>query len=380
MFGLSSHSDRLRPGEFWALSDVSFELKKGESLGIIGSNGAGKTTLLKLLNGIFWPDNGRITVRGKVGALIAVGAGFHPLLTGRENIYVNGAILGMSKKEVDTKFDSIVEFADIGDFLDVPVKHYSSGMFVRLGFAVAVHCEPDILLVDEVLAVGDTDFQVKCYQRMHDIKEKGTTIILVSHNEYTIREQTTNCLYINNGKMRFLGPSEVGISLYIKETFERRAKRSISGQIPSSQIPKKAEIVSLKFFDRSWNEISFIESGQELNIALECAIREHLSDPIFCVEFESDQGFMYSANSHYENVRFGNYPLGRIMVKINIPSLHLPNNNYSCSATIAEGDVANLIDWHDLLYKLIVGRARNARGPLKLPTRWDLEGLEERIG
>jgi len=158
-FGLSSHSDELRKDEFWAVDEVSFEVKKGETLGMIGPNGSGKTTMLKMLNGIFWPDKGKIAVKGRVGALIEVGAGFHPLLTGRENVYINAAILGMTKKETDKKFDDIIKFADIGDFLDVPVKHYSSGMFVCLGFAVAVHCEPEILLVDEVLAVGDLHLQ-----------------------------------------------------------------------------------------------------------------------------------------------------------------------------------------------------------------------------
>ena len=156
--GLSSRSSRLRKDEFWAVDDVSFEVSRGETVGIIGPNGSGKTTLLKMLNGIFWPDKGKITVKGKVGALIAVGAGFHPALTGRENIYVNAAILGMTKKEVEERFDNILKFADIGDFLDTPVKYYSSGMYVRLGFAVAAHCDPDILLVDEVLAVGDAGF------------------------------------------------------------------------------------------------------------------------------------------------------------------------------------------------------------------------------
>jgi len=180
--GQSSHSHRLRKQEFWAVDDVSFEVKKGETLGIIGPNGAGKTTLLKMLNGIFWPDKGKITIKGRVGALIAVGAGFHPMLSGRENIYINGAILGMTKKDVDAKFDDIVEFADIGDFLDTPVKFYSSGMFVRLGFAVAIHCEPDILLVDEVLAVGDRNFQIKCFRKMHELKKKeDVSIVLVSH-------------------------------------------------------------------------------------------------------------------------------------------------------------------------------------------------------
>ena len=157
--GLKSCSDTLREGEFWALNDVSFEVKKGETLGIVGANGSGKSTLLKLLNGIFMPDKGRIEINGRVGALIEVGAGFHPMLTGRENIYVNGAILGMSKKEIDKKFDEIVDFADIGDFIDSPVKHYSSGMYVRLGFAIASHADLDILMVDEVLAVGDFRFK-----------------------------------------------------------------------------------------------------------------------------------------------------------------------------------------------------------------------------
>src|SRR4030042_894305 len=191
MFGLASHSERLKNGEFWALDDVSFDVKKGETLGIIGANGSGKTTLLKLLNGIFWPDRGRIAIKGKVGVLIEVGAGFHPLLTGRENIYINSAILGMTKKEVDKKFDVIVEFSDIGEFLDTPVKYYSSGMFVRLGFAIAVHCEPDILLIDEVLAVGDIRFQVKCFGRVQEFKETGKTMILVTHDMGDIQKHTT---------------------------------------------------------------------------------------------------------------------------------------------------------------------------------------------
>ena len=186
MFGLSSHSEKLRKNEFWAVDDVTFEIKKGETLGIIGANGSGKTTLLKMLNGIFWPDKGKIFVNGRVGALIQVGAGFHPMLTGRENVYINAAILGMSKKEVDEKFDDIVEFADIGNFLDTPVKFYSSGMFVRLGFAIAVHCEPNILLVDEVLAVGDEGFQNKCFNKIGELKKKETTTILVSHNMHII--------------------------------------------------------------------------------------------------------------------------------------------------------------------------------------------------
>ena len=214
--GLGSHSDKLRKNEFWALDDISFEVKKGETLGIIGPNGSGKTTLLKLLNGIFWPDKGKISVKGKVGALIEVGAGFHPLLTGRENIYINAAILGMTKEETDKKFDAVVEFADIGDFLDVPVKHYSSGMFVRLGFAVAVHCEPDILLVDEVLAVGDEGFQNKCFNKIGELRKNGTTTILVSHNMHTISTFTEKAIFLNNGKSKYFRNVAEAIKKYTK--------------------------------------------------------------------------------------------------------------------------------------------------------------------
>ena len=204
--GLRPKSGRLRRKEFWAVDDVSFELKKGETLGLIGPNGAGKTTILKMLNGIVLPDKGSIRIKGRVGALIQLGAGFHPQLTGRENIYINGAILGMGKREIDKKFDAIVEFADIGDFLNTPVKFYSSGMFVRLGFAVAVHCEPDILVVDEVLAVGDTAFRRKSSERMKELIADGnTSIILVSHNMQTIEAIADKAILLNCGKILYFG-------------------------------------------------------------------------------------------------------------------------------------------------------------------------------
>ncbi|GAI09374.1 unnamed protein product, partial [marine sediment metagenome] len=206
----------MRRKEFWAVDDVSFELKKGETLGLIGPNGAGKTTILKMLNGIILPDRGSIRMKGRVGALIQIGAGFHPQLTGRENIYINGSILGMSKREIDKKFDAIVEFADIGDFLDSPVKHYSSGMFVRLGFAVAVHCEPDILLVDEVLAVGDEGFQTKCFNKIGELKKNGTTAILVSHNMHIVSTFTQKVILLNNAKPKYFNYVADGVKGYTK--------------------------------------------------------------------------------------------------------------------------------------------------------------------
>lgn len=214
LLGMSSKPEWLRKNEFWALRDISFEVQKGETLGVIGPNGSGKTTLLKMLNGIFWPDHGLVRIRGQVGALIEVGAGFHPLLTGRENIYVSAAIMGLKKKEVERQFNAIVDFADIGEFLDVPVKHYSSGMFVRLGFAVAVHCRPDILLVDEVLAVGDEGFQRKCFDKVGELKRAGTTPIIVSHNMRLVSAFSDRVLLLDHGRAKYYTEPEQGIKSY----------------------------------------------------------------------------------------------------------------------------------------------------------------------
>jgi lipopolysaccharide transport system ATP-binding protein len=215
ILGIEGNANILRKEEFWALNNVSFEIKKGETLGIIGANGSGKSTLLKLLNGIMMPDKGKITVKGKVGALIAIGAGFHPMLTGRENIYINGTILGMSRKEIDRKFDEIIDFADIGDFLDTPVKNYSSGMYVRLGFAVAVHSEPDILLVDEVLSVGDVDFQKKSLQKMQEIAKSDKVVIFVSHNLESISSFTQRAIYLKNGQVQLISGTNRAVRKYL---------------------------------------------------------------------------------------------------------------------------------------------------------------------
>jgi lipopolysaccharide transport system ATP-binding protein len=216
ILGLKTGSQTLRKDEFWSLDDISFEVKRGECLGIIGANGAGKSTLLKMLNGIILPDGGKITMKGKVGALIEVGAGFHPMLSGRENIYINGSILGMSKKEIDDNFNSIVEFAELKDSIDMPVKHYSSGMYVRLGFAIAAHVKPDILILDEVLAVGDIAFVAKCFQHLSSIK-KDTAIILVSHDMRNISRICDNALFIEGGKQLYSGSTAKAINCYRRE-------------------------------------------------------------------------------------------------------------------------------------------------------------------
>lgn len=206
--------DGLREGEFWAVSDVSFRLHRGETLGLIGHNGAGKTTLLRMLNGLIRPDRGRIEAAGRMQALIALGAGFNPVLTGRENIYVNAAVLGIPRAEVDRRFESIVEFSGVGEFIDAPVQSYSSGMSVRLGFAVAAHMNPDVLLVDEVLAVGDYGFQSKCYNKIGELKGRGTGIILVSHNMHTISTFADRVLLLNRGRGELFAHVPEGVKAY----------------------------------------------------------------------------------------------------------------------------------------------------------------------
>lgn len=213
MIGIEPDSTQLRIDEFWALKELNFEIKKGETLGLIGVNGSGKTTLLRLLAGIFPPDVGEIIIRGRVGALIAVGAGFHPHMTGRENIYLNGTILGMKQREITSKIQEIIEFADIGDFLDAPVSTYSSGMRVRLGFSIATASIPDILLIDEILAVGDAHFRNKCYKKISEIRE-NSAIILVSHSMEQIFQNCTRCLVLNDGKNIFDGSTTEGIETY----------------------------------------------------------------------------------------------------------------------------------------------------------------------
>lgn len=211
--GMRPNNKELRVDEFWSLHEVSFEVKRGECLGLIGPNGAGKSSLLKILNGIVAPNRGRVSVRGKVGALIEVGAGFHPLLTGRENIYLNGAILGLSRAEINRKFDAIVDFADIDNFIDMPVKHYSSGMHVRLGFAIAAQMEPDILLIDEILAVGDAGFRSKCYNAIGHLAQR-TAIVFVSHSMPMISRLASQTLLIDHGNVAFQGTTTEAIIHY----------------------------------------------------------------------------------------------------------------------------------------------------------------------
>ncbi len=256
--------------EFWALNDVSFEINQGDRVGIIGRNGAGKSTLLKILSRITEPTKGQIKIKGRVASLLEVGTGFHPELTGRENIFLNGAILGMSKAEIRKKFDEIVAFAEVEKFLDTPVKRYSSGMYVRLAFAVAAHLEPEILVVDEVLAVGDAQFQEKCLGKMDNVGKEGRTIIFVSHNMRAVQRLCTKSMLLEKGRSKGINSVSESINSYLLNSKKEQSIEDFIHLPRDSGLGKEARICNVTILDSNNEEIEEINFGQSFWIELEC--------------------------------------------------------------------------------------------------------------
>jgi len=299
VFGGKPVSASLRKQEFWALHQVSFRLDKGEALGIIGLNGAGKSTLLKLLNGIILPDRGEIRMKGRVGALIEVGAGFHPNLTGRENVYVNGAILGMSKRDIDCKLDDIVAFSGIGSFLDTPVKFYSSGMIVRLGFSVVAHLNCDILLVDEVLSVGDIQFRAKCYNKMRELMKKGVTCIIVSHNMYDIRKFCNVVLNLERGRVIGFGDRDEVVDAYLYRTNELGAIRHYSAPILIPHMRKAAPVVleEISVLGSSGQRTKEFNPRDPLVVRLDFEVHEPRNYVLWLEVIGQDGGRVFTLNS-----------------------------------------------------------------------------------
>lgn len=309
----------LRAAEFWSVKNVSFELRRGECLGLIGRNGAGKTTLLKMLNGLIKPDQGRIEIRGRIGALIALGAGFNPILTGRENIYVNASVLGLSKREIEDKLEEIIEFAEIGEFIDSPVQTYSSGMQVRLGFAVATALEPDVLLLDEVLAIGDAAFRSKCYHRIGKLLRK-CAVIFVSHDSVQTSRICDFCLYLKNGEMLALGRTQDVLGEYLGDNRPLRVEPSIVLH-PSVKhfkcVPSKTHIC--------WGELFNVT----LEIDLADSVRSGLS-LLALLDGEASvvqSDFTQQFNDSIQNGR---------EVQLTIGPLHLREGEYGLAVTVLD--------------------------------------------
>lgn len=326
MLRMGSKGEKLRRNEFWAVDDISFELKKGETIGIIGPNGSGKTTLLKMLNGIFWPDIGKISVRGNTGALIAVGAGFHPMLTGRENIYINGAILGLSKKMINEKMDEIIDFADIGEFIDSPVKFYSSGMFVRLGFSIAVTIEPNVLLIDEILSVGDMTFQNKSLQRLASLREKASVVLFVSHNLNHVRNLCDKVIVMDKGKTVFFGKTVDAIIKYYKLIGERKLHTYEKEKAPFFQHFSSGEIAFLDagILDENGLKTKKIKDDENIVCYFDFEMKQY-KDNLICGVGILDENRLNSIRhySHDNDVLIKHLSKGkyRLVVKFETPKL-----------------------------------------------------------
>lgn len=304
--GVKSESDKgkILDNYVWALKNVNFELEKGEVLGIIGKNGAGKSTLLKILSKVTTPTTGQVKVRGRIASLLEVGTGFHPELTGRENIFLNGAILGMTKVEIKSKFDEIVEFSGVEKYIDTPVKRYSSGMYVRLAFAVAAHLEPEILIVDEVLAVGDAEFQKKCLGKMKDVSGQGRTVIFVSHNMNAINDLCTKCIYMKRGSIEMIGETKKIVGNYISESlnFDRSGLNVENYPRPLKKFGHRARITALlitkeKYLWREKPEFSFtVRIDDPLITTVEFGFAINGSNGSRVFTYESNKEFIIPEN------------------------------------------------------------------------------------
>lgn len=366
-----SDATGLRPQEFWAVHDVSFAIKRGEALGIIGPNGSGKSTILKLLSGILRPDRGRYAVQGRLSALIEVGAGFHPDLTGRENVFLNGSILGMTRKEIAGKFNQIVEFAGVEEFIDTPLKHYSSGMAVRLGFAVSAFIEPDVLLVDEVLSVGDTEFRNRCQRRMEQMRRAGVTMILVSHNLNEVRNLCERTLMIFKGRVAMEGPTQKVLEKYhqtvgekIRLDWERDDARHAADQPVKTIALTRAEVL-----DEQGQRVETLHTGAAMVLRIHYDARKRIENPRVDVEliWAAEDFAAAVFDNHLDEVSLG--PLaGRGWIDLRIGPLLLEPNVYAFNIRLS--DPAS--DAHDTLphVRVVVAEAVPIPGIFGLSHSW----------
>lgn len=336
------NSDSNSSDIFWALRDVSFTVKKGEVLGVIGRNGAGKSTLLKILSRITDPTTGRAEIRGKISSLLEVGTGFHPELTGRENVFLNGTVLGMKKKEIDSKFDEIIDFSGVEKFIDTPVKRYSSGMKVRLAFAVAAHLEPEILIIDEVLAVGDAEFQQKCLGKMKSMSKSGRTVLFVSHNMGAVNQLCSSSIMIEKGTVVSEGPSKEIVQQYLSRTFspvDNLDLRNVSDRGGDGRLQFTAVYLQIE----NGEPTKMPMAGEPVDIVLEIESRKSLFPVRFILTIYNEMGIaVIHCNVEASGQRF-RVPKGRSQIICHIPKLPLPFGRYRITVS-AYDDIARL-DW-----------------------------------
>ncbi|MBM9538572.1 ABC transporter ATP-binding protein [Desulfobulbus alkaliphilus] len=374
LLGKNDHQNEssfLRADEFWALQDINFELKRGECLGLIGQNGAGKSTLLKILNGLLKPDTGRIAMRGRVGALIELGTGFNPILSGRENIYINGSVLGFSKQEIDRKLDAIIDFAEIGDFIDMPVKNYSSGMRVRLGFAVAAQMEPDVLLIDEVLAVGDIGFVLKCFNRMDSLLGNAA-IILVSHNMPQVARMCTNLTLMEHGRTIYNSYDIAsGLNLYYSKFKAEIGNFTSDGRAFLQEVE-----ISSNGKTSQKDKIFQVEYQNELLIRLTIQLNEPVRDPDLRIYFydKEQRVFAEASNLHtdFNAALHLQQVSGLLILLAKMPKINFSQGTYSITVALSgkiNGQKQVLFRYQSAAYFQVNG-TRHGWSPVQFEPTW----------
>ena len=371
----------LQAGErFEALRGVSFSLEAGRTLGIIGENGSGKSTLLKILAGISKPTAGEVITNGRISALIELGAGFHPEISGRENIFINGVILGLTRKQIQEKYEEIVRFAELEEFIDNPVKSYSSGMFMRLGFSIAINVNPDILLVDEVLAVGDASFVPKCLDKINEFRRHGKTIIYVSHDLATIERICDDVIWVKKGKIEMRGYPKRVVDAYLEYIGKKDEKKSLaqhgeeekfSGQGRENRWgSREIEISNVKMFDGKGREKYIYQSDEPLDIQFDVEARSVENDFVFGIGVFNGEGInCYGSNTLLENYSARKI-LGKGKVRLTVPALGLVNGTYFLDIAVHKRD-GYPFDYHHFQYTFRVTSSHRDVGIARIPHRWE---------
>ena len=366
--------------DFWALKGVSFHLEPGSSLAVIGPNGSGKSTLLKCLAGTLTPDRGRVEIGGKVAGLLELGAGFHPDLSGKENIYLNGSILGIKRREIDAVYDDIVEFSGVGDFIDNPVRNFSSGMYVRLGFAIAIQVDPDVLLLDEILAVGDAAFQAKCFEKLHETRRKGRTLLLVTHDTASAMRLCDQAILLESGRVLAEGPCREVVALYQQRVL---AQRDAQPETAPPVKPAKrwgtgdGTITSVALYGASGSPVETIQPGEETSLRVVVEFAREVPNPIFGFELMAEDGVeLFSTNTLSRMVETGVYLPGDVVEISFRQVLNLLPGRYLFSAAVATQDAEEPIDfWSECLLFRVRGVTAD-KGHVDFHTRIDVSRLK----
>ena len=386
MVGINYSTDTLRPSEFWSLNDISFELRRGESLGIIGLNGSGKSTLLRLLAGIFPPDTGHIEIKGKIGSLIAVGAGFHPHMSGKENVYLNATLLGMNRRQIDEKFNQIIAFSEIeNESLEAPVSTYSSGMKVRLGFSIAIHCNTDILLVDEVLSVGDLNFKNKSLRKMSKFRDNANGLIFISHQLEQVRVVCDKLMILDKGRVVYYGTTDEGIQLYEELSQNSRAKSISRIKTDTKYVGidravithDDIELISTNFFDTNNSIIQEIETNKSLKVNIKFKAHNFIEEIYLSIGVLNDKGdqCIWLMSNDFNKVNFKDIEKGTYSLTVDIENHHLMPGVYYLNYAIRNGKTMELYEkiYTNTVIKVKAKGKQLERGIVHVSETWDLQ-------